>query len=112
MTFLKEVVLTNQEAQVIFGKHDEHLRLLEDLLGIEIFARGNIVKLKGEPLRVEKAQKTFDNLRNRVHRMKYLSPQDIFDAMPEDEQDLTSVKKQVSKHPFNISDAIIIGSKK
>ncbi len=112
MTFLKEVVLTNQEAQVIFGKQDEHLRLLEDLLGIEIFARGNVVKLKGEPLKIEKAQKTFDNLRNRVHRMKYLSPQDIFDAMPEDEQGITSVKKQISKHPSDISDAIIIGSKK
>jgi len=44
--------------------------------------------------------------------MKYLSPQDIFDAMPEDEQGITSVKKQISKHPSDISDAIIIGSKK
>jgi len=38
-------------------EHDEHLRLLEDLLGIEIFARGNVVKLKGEPLKIEKRRK-------------------------------------------------------
>ncbi len=112
MTSLKEIVLTNQEAQVIFGKHDEHLRLLEDLLGIEIFARGNVVKLKGKPSRIEKAQKIFDNLRSRVHRMKYLSPEDIFDAMPEDEQQDISVKKHAHIHPSSVSDAIIIGSKR
>lgn len=110
MSFLKEVILTNQEAQVIFGKHDEHLRLLEDLLGVEVFARGNVVKLKGEPSRVEKAQKTFENLRSRVHRMKYLSPEDIFDAMSEDTDDVVSAKKQAQKHAP--SDAVVIGSRK
>ncbi|HPP66691.1 MAG TPA: PhoH family protein [bacterium] len=112
MTFLKEIILTNQEAQIIFGKQDEHLRLLEDLLGVEIFARGNIVKLKGGQPQIEKAQKTFENLRGMLHKMRYLSPQDIFDAMPEDKNDITSDKKPTQKNSSFVSDAIIVGSKK
>ncbi|MCM8816609.1 MAG: PhoH family protein [Candidatus Omnitrophica bacterium] len=110
MSTLKEITLTNQEAQIIFGKHDEHLRLLEDLLGIEIFARGNIVKMRGEQTKIEKAYKVFENLKHKVHRMKYLTPEDIFDSIPADEE-----KKQERKHQTEIkmpTDAIFIRSKK
>lgn len=109
---MKEITLTNQEAQIIFGKHDEHLRLLEDLLGVQIFARGNVVKMKGEQSRIEKAHKTFENLRQKVHRMKYLTPQDIFDAMPEDEEKISIEEKHKHIETKEDSNAIIIGSKK
>ncbi|MCX7705695.1 MAG: PhoH family protein [bacterium] len=108
---MKEIALTNQEAQIIFGKHDEHLRLLEDLLGVEIFARGNIVKMRGEQARVERAHKVFENLREKVHRMKYLKPQDIFDAMPADENRVISEEKQ-RQIKIEPRDAIVIGSKR
>ncbi len=112
MSLSKEIVLTNQEAQIIFGRHDEHLRLLEDLLGVEIFARGNVVKLRGEPDNIEKAYKTFENLRHKVHRMKYLSPADIFDAMPDEkEKQAQKVEDEHQKH-FTSDDIIIIRSKK
>ncbi len=104
----KEIIFTNQEAQIIFGKHDENLRLLEDLLGVEIFARGNVVKMQGDRLNVEKAHITFENLREKIKRMKFLTPQDIFDAMPEDKE--PSVKKEATKQESQ--DAIFIGSKK
>lgn len=110
MASSKEIIFTNQEAQIIFGKHDEHLRLLEDILGVEIFARGNVVRMRGEQQNIEKAQKTFENLRKKIHRMKYLTPEDIFDAMPENEegQDDKEKKQIVSQD----TDRIIIRSKK
>ncbi|MCM8806161.1 MAG: PhoH family protein [Candidatus Omnitrophica bacterium] len=111
MSSLKEIVLTNQEAQIIFGKHDENLRLLEDLLGVEIFARGNVIKLRGEHLQVEKAQKVIENLRHRVHRLKYLSPEDIFDAMPEDVEKEPTEQKPAEKITDS-PDAIIVRSKR
>jgi len=112
MSSSKEIVLTNQEAQIIFGRHDEHLRLLEDLLGVEIFARGNVVKMKGDPEDIEKAHKTFENLRHKVHRMKYLSPADIFDAMPDEKDKQVQIVETQQQKQFKSDDAILIRSKK
>ncbi|MCM8822274.1 MAG: PhoH family protein [Candidatus Omnitrophica bacterium] len=113
MSSSKEIVLTNHEAQVIFGKHDENLRLLEDFLGVEIFARGNVVRMRGEQIGIEKARKTFENLRQKMHRMKYLTPQDILDAMPEDEErKLHSEKKHQPTEASGSADSIVIGSRK
>ena len=37
----------NQEALALFGKHDQHLRRIEQALGIAIVARGAELKLSG-----------------------------------------------------------------
>jgi len=82
MVPLRELSLTNQEAQLIFGSHDQHLRLLEDFLGIEIFARGNLVKLKGDAKKLDRAEAAFEALKKKAHRLKYLTPEDVLDALP------------------------------
>lgn len=112
MSTLKEITLTNQEAQIIFGRHDEHLRLLEDLLGVEIFARGNVVKIRGDQPKIEKAHKVFESLKHKVHRMKYLTPEDIFDAMPDNEKTIPVEEKSRHTKIKESTDAIMIGSKK
>ncbi|MGB9642329.1 MAG: PhoH family protein [Candidatus Ratteibacteria bacterium] len=112
MSSSKEIVLTNQEAQIIFGRHDEHLRLLEDLLGVEIFARGNVVKLMGESDNIERAYKTIENLRHKVHRMKYLSPADIFDSMPDEKDKHVHTSESEHQKQSKSDDAIIIRSKR
>src|SRR3989338_509318 len=54
---------TDQEAQTLFGKHDQHLRRIEQALGIAIVARGAELKLSGaDEGAVANALRLFDDL--------------------------------------------------
>jgi len=62
---MAEKVLTlrnDQEAQALFGKHDQHLRKLEQVLGVTIVARGEELKVSGEDAAVSKTLRLFDDL--------------------------------------------------
>ena len=62
---MAEKVLTlrnDQEAQALFGKHDQYLRRIEQGLGVSIVARGEELKVNGEELAVSKALRLFDDL--------------------------------------------------
>ncbi len=52
----------DQEAQALFGKHDQYLRRIEQALGVSVVARGEGIKLAGQPDAVEKAARLFDDL--------------------------------------------------
>ncbi len=59
----KTLILRNdQEAQALFGKHDQHLRKIEQTLGVKTVARGEELKLSGEDDAVSKAFRVFDDL--------------------------------------------------
>ena len=51
-----------QEAQTLFGKHDQHLRKIEQALGVSVVWRGEEVKISGADQAVAKASKLFDDL--------------------------------------------------
>ena len=53
---------SDQEAQALFGKHDQHLRKIEQALGIAIVARGAELKLSGDEGTVANAVRLFDDL--------------------------------------------------
>ncbi len=53
---------TTQEAQVLFGKHDHHLRKIEQTLGVTIVARGEELKISGADAAVAGALRLFDDL--------------------------------------------------
>src|SRR3990172_357241 len=53
---------TNEEAASVFGEQDANLRLLEGKTGVEVFARGNEVRLRGTPQRVKHAQRLLAEL--------------------------------------------------
>ena len=53
---------TTQEAQVLFGKHDQHLRKIEQMLGVTIVARGEELKVSGGEPAVGNVMKLFDDL--------------------------------------------------
>ena len=62
---MPEKILTlrnDQEAQALFGKHDQHLRRIEQALGVTIVARGEELKVNGEEQAVSKALRLFDDL--------------------------------------------------
>ncbi|MCM8779172.1 MAG: PhoH family protein [Candidatus Omnitrophica bacterium] len=52
----------NQEAQALFGKYDENIKLIEDSLGVKIVGRGEAVTIIGEDPEVEKAVSLFTEL--------------------------------------------------
>ncbi len=62
---MAEHVLTlhdDQEALALFGKHDQHLRRIEQALGVSVIARGAEVKINGQQDAVAKAMQLFDDL--------------------------------------------------
>jgi len=52
----------DQEAQALFGKHDQHLRRIEQVLGVSVVSRGGEVKIAGPEPKVAKAQRLFEDL--------------------------------------------------
>jgi phosphate starvation-inducible PhoH-like protein len=53
----------DQEAQALFGKHDQHLRRIEQALGISVIARGQEIKVTGQDqAAVDRAARLFDDL--------------------------------------------------
>ncbi len=52
----------DREAQALFGKHDQHLRRIEQALGVSVVTRGEELKINGQPEAVAKAVKLFDDL--------------------------------------------------
>jgi phosphate starvation-inducible protein PhoH and related proteins len=52
----------DEEARLLFGKHDEHLKLIEQEYGISIVARGENLSIDGEDTKVEKAAGVFSQL--------------------------------------------------
>ena len=59
----KTLALRNdQEAQALFGKHDQHLRKVEQALGVTIVSRGEELKISGVDAAVSQAFRLFDDL--------------------------------------------------
>lgn len=57
------VTLRNdQELRALFGPHDQHLRRIEQALGVTVVARGEGVKIGGEDGAVANAKQLFENL--------------------------------------------------
>ncbi len=52
----------DQEAQALFGKHDQNLRRIEQALGVSVVLRGEIAKITGSEEAIGKAMKLFDDL--------------------------------------------------
>ncbi len=59
----KSLALRNtQEAQTLFGKHDQHLRKIEQTLSVTLVSRGDELKISGDDGAVSKAFRLFDDL--------------------------------------------------
>ena len=52
----------DQEAQTLFGKHDQHLRRIEQALDVSVVYRGNEVKVSGGQETLNKAVRLFNDL--------------------------------------------------
>jgi phosphate starvation-inducible PhoH-like protein len=52
----------NNEAALLFGKHDENLRRIEDELNVKVISRGDKLAIKGKDEDVEKTAKLVDEV--------------------------------------------------
>ncbi len=55
-------VRSAQEAQALFGKHDQHLRKIEQALGVSIVLRAEELKISGSEEAIGKTARLFDDL--------------------------------------------------
>ena len=58
---------------LLFGQNDENLKLLRDRLGAKVVARGDEVRLSGNPSQVAEAEQTFRSLLANIRRGEELS---------------------------------------
>lgn len=59
----KTLTLRNdEEAKTLYGKHDQHLRKIEQALGVTIVARGDELKVSGPDAAVSSTLRLFDDL--------------------------------------------------
>jgi len=55
-------IKNDEEAQALFGKHDQYLRRIEQALGVSVVLRGEQIKITGEEAPVAKTMRLFDDL--------------------------------------------------
>ena len=77
---MSEAIITldnRDEALLLFGSRDQHLRAIKDALGVRIIARGDTVHLEGEDEKVGQAERVFVQLRQMVIQQGQVSPEDV-----------------------------------
>jgi len=72
------VVLDNVNAAAeIFGRHDEHLSLIERMLGVRVLTRGEELIILGPPAQTEQAREVFKQLQDFYRAGNRLTPQEV-----------------------------------
>ena len=71
----------NKSAALLFGKFDEHLALIEQLLGVDAATRGNEVSLQGEATSVARAELALRNLYAQISDGQVIGPGDVDGAV-------------------------------
>lgn len=65
------------EALLLYGSRDQHLRVLRDALGIRIVARGETLQLTGLEEKVDQAERVVAELRQVLRQQGKLSPEEV-----------------------------------
>jgi phosphate starvation-inducible protein PhoH and related proteins len=65
------------EAVMLFGTRDQHLRLIKDALNVRLIARGDTLQIEGPEAQVDQAQRAFTQLRELVNNQGKLGVEDV-----------------------------------
>jgi phosphate starvation-inducible PhoH-like protein len=68
---------SRDEAVMLFGSRDQHLRLLRDALGVRIVARDMIVHIEGTEQQVDQADRVFQQLRQLIKTQGALTTESV-----------------------------------
>ncbi len=75
---LKNLKLYNdEEARLLFGNHDEHLKIIEDKYSVKIVARGESLAIDGEKANAEEAADIFSQLLSLIRSGKSTRQQEV-----------------------------------
>src|SRR6266571_3018006 len=70
------------EAVHLFGRHDQYLRMIKDAFGdLMIVARGDTIQISGPQAQVERAERTFAQLRQLLRQQGSLSLENVRTAV-------------------------------
>lgn len=67
----------HDEALQLFGRGDQHLRLIQDSFPVQIVSRGDHIRVRGEPDEVRQVATLFQGLLEQVRRGVALGPEDV-----------------------------------
>src|SRR5437867_3197330 len=65
------------EAVLLFGSRDQHLRLIREALGVRLIARGDLVHIEGNEQQVDQADRVFQQLRQMLRKQGKLSLKNV-----------------------------------
>src|SRR5215831_5303057 len=65
------------EALLLFGSRDQHLRMIREALGVRLVARGDLVNIEGTEEQVDQADRVFQQLRQMLAKKATLSMEDV-----------------------------------
>jgi phosphate starvation-inducible PhoH-like protein len=68
---------SRDEAVLLFGSRDQNLRLMRDVLGVKIVARGDIIHIEGSEEQVDQAERAFQQLRLMLKKQGSLTPENV-----------------------------------
>jgi phosphate starvation-inducible protein PhoH and related proteins len=66
-----------EEAVILFGPRDQHLRTLRDALGVKVVARGDRLQIEGTADAVDQGERAFQQLRQVLKKQGKLSAEDV-----------------------------------
>jgi phosphate starvation-inducible PhoH-like protein len=108
MIIKRQIEISNEEAITLYGIKDENLEFIENLFGIEIFARGNLLTFKGESEKVEKALNLLYEILKYKEKRNLITKEDILMLLQKKEKKEEKViNKEIDK-----KGSIFINSKK
>jgi len=68
---------SRDEATLLFGARDQHLRMIRDALGVRLIARGDTIQIEGDPEQVSRAERVFVQLRQMLRKEGKVSIEEI-----------------------------------
>ncbi|MFO0807001.1 MAG: PhoH family protein [Gemmataceae bacterium] len=78
MTDSRSVTLDDRdEAVMLFGPRDAHLRMIRDALAVRLIARGDTLQIDGDAEAVGKADRAFQQLRQVLKTNGQIQPEDV-----------------------------------
>ncbi len=82
MSEAKITLNSQDEAVVLFGRQDQHLREIRAAIGLQhLAARGDTISIKGTDEQLEQTRRVFEQLRHLVSRQGSLSLEDVRTAV-------------------------------
>ena len=74
-------LLSDHEASILYGLHDEHLKLIEAEFGVKVAARGQELKVSGAENAVLKTSRLFEQLLDIIRSGRYLRRHEVVYAI-------------------------------